>query len=568
MISNKELKMKKRHLTIPLVMLALFVVFGMRSRVTAAPAQQGANLLNNASFEQPFVNGAADGWSAWYMETEKSGDDCLSGYHFKPKWNMETNGQFVNNAIASQYIGNNWDTWGGGVHQTVNVTPGTTYRFSFFAKGRTTSDASPAPSESGINMNIRAGIDPNGGGQWYDGDVVWGPSASPHDNWLQFSVEATATGDKMTVFTSTDLGVIGTNQCRKFLDTWVDNAELVAVGAAPPPTAPPAPAATAVPVNTPLPQPTATTEVPPTEESQPTEEPDSVAEAPLEQPTTGATICLNAFHDINANGLLDPNEGSMADVTLTVANQSAIIGSAISDGSESPKCFYNLESGLYQVAQQVPAHLQMTSAANVAVEATVDSTVSVAFGSRVRGAPITEAVPADTPPVDEGTESDAETPPISGSMICVNAFHDENANGVMDSNEGYMAGVTLAIAIGNDQVGQILSTGADTPTCFNGLEPGPYQVSQQVSDRLEMTTAESVLLAVADGQVMQVEFGSRLQTGDAASTPSDPSADDTGDQAEEGADEGGLDLLTIGGLAIIVLGVILLGALIFFLLRR
>ena len=560
--------MKKRHLAIPFTMLALFLAFGMRSQVTAAPAQQGANLLNNASFEQPFVNGAADGWSTWHMETEKTDSECLSGYHFMPKWNMETGGQFVNNGITAQYIGNNWDTWGGGVSQTVNVTPGSTYRFSFFAKGRTTSEQSPAPSEFGINMNIRAGIDPNGGGQWYDGDVAWGPAASPHDNWQQFSVEATATGDKMTVFTSADLGVVGVNQCRQFLDTWFDNAELVEVGAAPPPTAPPAPAATAVPVNTPLPQATPTTEVPSTEEPQPTEEPESVAEAPLDQPTTGATICLNAFHDINANGLLDPNEGSMADVTLTVANQNAIIGSVISDGSESLKCFYNLEAGLYQVAQQVPAHLQMTSAANVAVEATVDSTVSVAFGSRIRGAPITEAIPADTTPVEGGTESDAETLPISGSMICVNAFHDENANGVIDPNEGYMAGVTLAVASGSDQVGQILSTGSDTPTCFNGLEPGPYEVSQQVSGRLEMTTAESVMLAVADGQVIQVAFGSRLQTGDAASTPSGTSDVDTGDQAEEGADESGPDLLTIGGLAIIVLGVILLGALIFFLLRR
>ena len=112
--------MKKKHLTIPIILLTLFVAFGMRSRVTAAPAQQGTNLLNNASFEQPFVNGAADGWGTWYMETDKTDSECLSGYHFKPKWNMETNGDFVYNAIASQYIGNNWDTWGGGVSQTVD----------------------------------------------------------------------------------------------------------------------------------------------------------------------------------------------------------------------------------------------------------------------------------------------------------------------------------------------------------------------------------------------------------------------------------------------------------------
>jgi hypothetical protein len=56
--------------------------------------------------------------------------------------------------------------------------------------------------------------------------------------------------------------------------------------------------------------------------------------------------------------------------------------------------------------------------------------------------------------------------------------------------------------------------------------------------------------------------------GDMESTPTGASDSDTGAQAVEGANEGGPDLLTIGGLVIIVLGVILLGVLIFFLLRR
>ncbi len=473
------------------------------------------------------------------METEKTDSECLSGYHFQPKWNMETEGAFVNNAIASQYIGNNWDTWGGGVYQTVAVTPGTTYRFSYYAKGRTTSEKSPAASETGINMNIRAGIDPNGGGQWLDSDVVWGPSSSPHDNWQQFSVEATATGDKMTVFTSADLGVVGSNQCRQFLDTWYDSAELVAVGAAPAPTSPPAPAATAPPAppaSTAVPQPTATAEAAPTAETQPTNEPEEIAEAPPEQPSTGATICVNAFHDINANGRYDPGEEFMAGVTITVASQNAIVGNVISDGSENPKCFFNLEPGRYQVAQQVPANLEMTSAANVAIEAAGDNTVIVAFGSKVRGAPITEPVPpapGDSLPSDGVGESDVPMPPNSGGSICVNAFHDENANGVNDPNEGYMAGVTLAVASGSEQVGQTLSTGSDTPTCFDGLEPGPYEVTQQVPSRLEMTTAESIMLPLADGQSTLVEFGSRIHMDSTETAPVDDS--DSGAQTGEGS---------------------------------
>ncbi len=564
--------MKKRHLTIPLIIMILFLAFSVQNKVSAAPVQQGSNLLKNASFEAPFVNGQADGWSPWHMETEKTDSECLSGYHFQPKWNMETEGAFVNNAIASQYIGNNWDTWGGGVYQTVAVTSGTTYRFSYYAKGRTTSEASPAASETGINMNIRAGIDPNGGNQWYDGDVVWGPSSSPHDSWQQFSVEATATGDKMTVFTSADLGVVGSNQCRQFLDTWFDNAQLVAVSAAPAPTSPPAPAATAPPAqpaSTAVPQPTATTAAPAPEQPQPTSEADAIAEAPPQQSSTGATICVNAFHDINVNGRYDPGEEFMAGVTITVASQNAIIGNVISDGTENHRCFYNLEPGRYQVAQQVPSNLEMTSAANVAVEAAGDNTVIVAFGSKVRGAPISEPVPpspGDTPPPDGDGGVDAPVQPDSGGLICVNAFHDENANGVNDPNEGYMAGVTLTVAGSSEQIGQVLSTGSNTPTCYEGLLPGPYEVRQQVSGRLEMTTAESVMIDLADGQSTLVEFGSRIQMDSSGTVPAD--GGDNGAQTGEGADGGGPDWVTIGGLVAIVLGVILLGALIFYLLRR
>ncbi len=556
--------MKKRHLTIVLTLLVLLVAFGGHSSLKAAPAQQGTNLLINASFEQPFVNGAADGWTTWHQETEKTDDECLSGYHFRPKWNMETVGANVNNGIASQYVGNNWDTWAGGVYQTVDVTPGTTYRFSFFAKGRATSEPAPNPSDFGVDMNVRAAVDPNGSGQWYDSDVVWGPSSSPHDNWQQFSVEATATGDKMTVFTSANLGVPGVNQCRQYLDTWYDNAELMAIAEAAPPTAPPPPPATAAPANTPAPQPTATAEAAPTAEPPPMEETEEDAQAPVEPSSTGGTICVNAFHDVNANGLLDPNEEFMADVTFTVANQTAIIGTVISDGTENHRCFVNLEPGPYQVAQQVPADLLMTSEANVALEVGADQTAIVAFGSRVRGAPITEAPPVGGESGSGETQPVDPTKPTSGGMICVNAFHDENANAVVDPNEGYMAGVTMTVSGPNGVVGQVQSTGSETPLCFDNLDPDTYEVTQQVSEVLEMTTADRAMVAVAEGQALQLEFGSRLKTGEEA--PSGTGEDGTDAQNE--GDGGGPNLLTIGGLAAIILGVILLGALIFFLLRR
>jgi hypothetical protein len=362
-----------------MILPALILMLAMMGPVYADPLQQSENLLQNPSFEQPYVDGTADGWTTWASETEKTDDSCLDGYHYLPKWNLESTDEYVSDAVTSQYIGNNWDTWSAGVMQTVDATPGVTYRFSFVSKGRTTNDASPEPSETGINMKIRAGIDPNGSGLWDDADVVWSEPGSPHDVWQTYTVEATATGDKISVFTSADLGVPGVNQCRQYLDTWYDNAQLVTIDQPPADTPP-------------------TTE-PPTDAT------------PVPVPSAGGTICVNAFHDENANGLMDPNEGYMAGVTMVVASSTEVIGQAISDGSDTPTCFYPLVAGSYQVAQQLPGRLEMTTAGNALVAASDNHTVHVAFGSRLLQEDV--QLPGD---VEEGdTAPPEETPPADSA---------------------------------------------------------------------------------------------------------------------------------------------------------
>lgn len=381
----------------------------------AAAPQQQTNLLTNPGFEQPYENGLAQGWTSWHQESERDAE-CLSGYHFRPRWNIETTGANVAGGTASQYIGNNWDTWSGGVYQTVDVTPGTTYRFTFAAKGRGSNDPSPEPSEGGLNMNIRAGIDPNGSGQWFDGDVVWGAAGSPHDQWQQFSVEATATGNQMTVFTYADWGVEGVNQCRQFLDTWYDNAQLVEVGPPPTNTLPPPPPATAAPANTPTPEATATAEATATPENTATPEPSPTPE--------GGTICVNAFNDENANGQHDAAEGYIAGVTFTVADETQIVGQAVSNGTETPECFTGLPAGTYQVAQEIPGRLEMTTAANVTLQVETGTTVGVEFGSRIRAVDSDVVEAADATAVAAAQENQdanpgetAETPADTGFSL-------------------------------------------------------------------------------------------------------------------------------------------------------
>ncbi|HRQ36477.1 MAG TPA: hypothetical protein PLD25_01000 [Chloroflexota bacterium] len=406
-----------------LKLLPIALLFLLLGQVNKTNAQ--TNLLQNASFEMPYqANGEANSWGRWHRNSSQDQfNDCANGYAKLPHWSPETNPVLVRNGSVSQHVGNQWDTWNAGVFQTVPVTPGQVYRFSLWAYSFGSNNNFPGPSEGGLQSNVRVGIDPNGSGLWNDADVVWGATANPLDTWQQVSVEVTATGNQISVFTSANWGVQGVNQCRAHLDTWFDAAELIQVG--PPPTNTPAPLPTQPPpppqpvvTNTPVPPtPTFTPEVPPTNTPVPTDTP-----VPTNTPVPGGTICVNAFADDNANGQRDENEGFMGGVTFTIASSTQLVAQAVSNGSPQPVCFEGLDAGSYTVTQIVPGALEMTTAASATLELGVGQVIGVEFGSRVRSsvptAVATEvaAAPDATipPPVDNsGSTSSSSSSGVS-----------------------------------------------------------------------------------------------------------------------------------------------------------
>lgn len=376
---------------------------------TLLPVNQ-TNLLQNPGFEQPYnSDGAANGWVRWHRNSsEDQFTDCTNGYNKRPNWSAElASAELIHAGGTSQHVGNQWDTWHAGVWQNVSVTSGTTYRFTVTARAFASNENFPAPSEGGINSAISVGIDPNGGGNWSEADVVWSGAINPLDAWQTVSIEAVATGNTMTVFTSADFSHQGVNQCRRHLDAWFDTATLIEVG--PPPTNTPVPLPTnppqptAVPATiTPSPIPaTATPDVPPTETPIPP------TETPV--PPTGGAICVNAFADTNGNGSRDGNEGYMGNVTFTVANGATVVGQALSTGTNEPFCFEGLEPGTYQVAQLLPGRLENTTASNATVDVAEGSSLGVEFGSRLRADDGQEVASADQQPTTVAPDTAAPT---------------------------------------------------------------------------------------------------------------------------------------------------------------
>ena len=387
--------------------LALLAILTLGQSHTAV-AQ--TNLLNNPSFEEPYVNGAAQGWGRWHEDSGEKKDCNTLRYVVQPSWGSEFNTALILDGSRSQQVGNQFDTWRGGVVQDVtNLTPGTTYRFSVWGWARATNEQYPAPSDTSVNIRVRVGIDPTGGGNWSSPSIVWGNAVSPHDNWQQAVVETAATGNKISVFVEADFS--GPNQCRAHLDSWFDKAELIAVNAAPAPTNTPVPQPAAP--QPPAPQPTA---VPPTAVPEPTAEPTATTEPsptpipPTETPA-GGSICVNAFGDNNGNGLNDPTEGYMAGVRFVVAQGNTLMGEGVSSGTPDPVCFDGLPVGPYQVGVTLPNTLEPTTATNITVNASQGQTLGLEFGTRVRGSqpPATEIAQGgdtgDTTGVDDPATS-------------------------------------------------------------------------------------------------------------------------------------------------------------------
>lgn len=424
--------MKKLRLILFLFfLLGLTVAAGTARPAVAVPAQQ-ANLLTNPSFEDPYNNGTANGWARWHRDSgaDSKPDNCSDVYYFQPKWSREGNSALVADGAISQHVGNQFDTWQAGVMQDVAVTPGSTYRFTFWAIGRASNDQYPAASDGTVNLGVQAGIDPNGSGLWYDSDVVWGGAGSPHDqgnqaNWQQFSVEATATGNVITVLAGAN--VAGANQCRAHLDVWFDNAQLVEAG--PPPTNTPPPQPTSPPpppaTNTPVPPTaTATPDVTATNTPVPTETPTNTPEPPQ-----GGIICVNAFADENSNGQHEATEGAMAGVTFTVVQDGEVVGQGISTGPD-PVCFEELEPGTYQVAQTVPAALEMTTGANAEISLSEGQTIRIEFGTRLRPDPeeeisqnpASDTVDSEAELVEESLDTEAEEASAGSSLLAISGL--------------------------------------------------------------------------------------------------------------------------------------------------
>jgi len=237
---------------IPIVacVLAAVVLFGA-PRTTQAQTG-GQNLLVDGGFEAPPTwpqqDGigevqVAPGWRAWYLDNPpgyvKIPSNCNDSkertrcYWMRPEFRDNTS---FENRIHSGARSQKYFSYGrmheAGLYQQVGgIEPGSKLHFSIYIQSWQCFNIdlcgkNGIRSDDPAEMHLRVGIDPTGGTNPFSPDVVWSPEQAAFDQWVEFSVEAVAKGDTVTVFTHSRAEWV---YARLNNDVYLDDASLVVV---------------------------------------------------------------------------------------------------------------------------------------------------------------------------------------------------------------------------------------------------------------------------------------------------------------------------------------------------
>jgi LysM repeat protein len=239
-----------------LVVVALAGGLAFPFAVPRPAAAQGSNLLTDGGFEGPFSQFAnyqtaivANGWTPWWVWGSGTVNRQPEYQPAAPYSNRVRSG-----GNAQKYF-SFYGTHTAGVYQQVSgITPGYQLEFTIWAQAWSSNkDDACCSAESG-SLQMKVGIDPNGGTDPFASTIVWSGFKEYYDAWGQLSVRARAQSSTVTVFFYS-----APQHPVKHNDVYLDDASLVVTQApvetAPAPTSAPDAGPTAAPVPTATPAP-------------------------------------------------------------------------------------------------------------------------------------------------------------------------------------------------------------------------------------------------------------------------------------------------------------------------
>ncbi len=177
-----------------------------------------------------------------------------------------------------------------------------------------------------------------------------------------------------------------------------------------------------------------------------------------------AEIGDRVWLDANANGVQDPGEAGLPLVTVQLLDSAGNLVSTTSTDANGAYLFTGVRPGTYSV-KVVPPPSYLFTAQDVGSD-TADSDVSPSTGTT---ASITLANGESNRTVDAGL--------YLPSSIGDRVWLDQNANGIQDTGETGLAGVTVHLLDAASATVASTTTNATGTYLFNDLKPGTYSIT-------------------------------------------------------------------------------------------
>ncbi|MCC9000411.1 MAG: carboxypeptidase regulatory-like domain-containing protein, partial [Candidatus Contendobacter sp.] len=193
------------------------------------------------------------------------------------------------------------------------------------------------------------------------------------------------------------------------------------------------------------------------------------------------SVAGREFNDLNGNGIQDAGEAGISGVRIELVDTLGTVVQSVITAGDGSYFFSSVSPGAYTVRKTDPAGYISTTPSEIAITVPPGGAASANFGDRQQG----------------GT--------ISGVV-----FNDLNGNGIQETGEPGIGGVTLTLKDNQGVTVATTTTDGDGRYTFTGVTAGNYQIVETDPAGYTSTTVNAVPVTVTDGRTATIHFGDQI----------------------------------------------------------
>ncbi len=193
------------------------------------------------------------------------------------------------------------------------------------------------------------------------------------------------------------------------------------------------------------------------------------------------SISGTVFNDVNGDGVINTGETGIPGVTVELLTPDGAVIATTATGGNGSYSFTDIPAGAYIVRETDPEGYVSTTGNTVPINLTAEGGASANFGDQKNGT-------------------------VSGTV-----FHDINGDGIQNSGEPGIAGVTVELRDIDGNIVATILTDSSGSYIFTEIPAGAYIVKETDPEGFVSTTANTVPVNLGSGGAATASFGDQKQ---------------------------------------------------------